>query len=159
MRKSKKNLHFQRKIMEKKLKPWLKLRVQKMPRSGWIRAIRESLGISIRQLAGFLGINQGNVSRLEQREIKKKITLETIHRVAEAMDCKFIYAIVPKDTFPNLDAIVSQQANRLAQEILTQVEHTMRLERQGTGVNKQEKKNLSEKLKQTVDPRIWDKRK
>ena len=102
-----------------------------MPRSGWIKAIRESLGISIHQLAGLLGIDKGNVSRLEQREVKKKITLESIHKVAEAMDCEFIYAIVPKNSIPSLDAIVSQRADELAQEILTQAEHTMRLEKQG----------------------------
>ena len=57
------------------------------PVRGWIKAIREALGMSTAQLAKRLGIKQPSVVELEQSEAKGTIELATLRRMAEALDC------------------------------------------------------------------------
>src|ERR1700693_1868187 len=65
------------------------------PVRGWIKALREALGMSTAQLAKRLGIRQPSLVALEQSEAKGTIELATLRRVAEALDCTLVYALVP----------------------------------------------------------------
>lgn len=65
-------------------------------RKGWLREIRVALGISSMELAKKLGINRSEIYREEEREAGKRISLAVLERVAEAMDCRLVYAVVPK---------------------------------------------------------------
>ena len=65
------------------------------PVRGWIKAIREALGMSTAQLAKRLGIKQPSLVALEQSEAKGSIELATLRRVAEALDCTLVFALVP----------------------------------------------------------------
>ena len=65
------------------------------PVRGWIKALREALGMSTAQLAKRLGIKQPSLVALEQSEAKGTIELATLRRVAEALDCTLVYALVP----------------------------------------------------------------
>jgi predicted DNA-binding mobile mystery protein A len=65
------------------------------PNRGWIKAIREALGMTTVQLAKRLGVKQPSVTALEQSEAKGTIELATLRRVAEALDCVLVYALVP----------------------------------------------------------------
>jgi predicted DNA-binding mobile mystery protein A len=72
-------------------------------RAGWLREIRVALGVSVPELAGKLGINRSEIFRIEERETRKRITLETLERMAEALDCRLVYAVIPKKgTFEDL---------------------------------------------------------
>src|SRR5258707_8758655 len=73
------------------------------PARGWIKAVREALGMSTAQLAKRLRIKQPSVIALEKSEAKGTIELATLRRVAEALDCTLVYTLVPKKP---LDAIV-----------------------------------------------------
>ena len=106
-----------------------------------------------------MGINQATALRYEQRETEDKITLETLSKVAEAMDCKLVYAIVPREPHKNLKDILNKHASELALDILKRTEHTMKLEIQGTGLSKLDAENLAEELVENVDGRIWDREK
>jgi predicted DNA-binding mobile mystery protein A len=97
------------------------------PYKGWIRAIRDSLGMTTIQLAQRLGVSQPRISAIEKNEVNNSLTLETLMRVAEALDCRFVYALVPNSS---LDDLVRQQARKVALESLSQVEQSMRLEDQ-----------------------------
>jgi len=66
-----------------------------VPVRGWIKGIREALGMSTAQLAKRLGIKQPSLVELEQSEAKGSIELATLRRVAEALDCTLVYAFVP----------------------------------------------------------------
>lgn len=155
MRTNKKALEQQRRVMDKKLQSWLHLRAEKAPPVGWLRAIRGALGISSRQLAQIIGVDSSAIIRLEEREPTGKITLELLNRAAQSMDCKVIYAIVPNDESESLEAIVERRARKAAQELLQKVEHTMRLEGQGSPSSKAELEKLAKDLKEKMDPRIW----
>jgi predicted DNA-binding mobile mystery protein A len=99
-----------------------------MPRAGWVKAIREALGLTAKQLATRLGVVQSRLSTIEKVELTGATTIKTMRETAQAMGCTFVYAIVP--TKP-LDDMLRDQAVRKADQELARLHHTMRLENQG----------------------------
>src|ERR1700681_445515 len=95
------------------------------PVRGWIKAIREALGMSTAQLAKRLGIKQPSLVALEQSEAKGTIELATLRRVAEALDCTLIYALLPNQPLENA---VHERARDFARRRRGPVEHSMLLE-------------------------------
>jgi predicted DNA-binding mobile mystery protein A len=156
MRTNKKQLISQRRIIQQKMDRFAKLN-EPMPPSGWVKAIRGSLGLSIRQLAARVGVWHGSINQLEKRETKRRVTLESLDQAARAMDCKLIYAIVPQKSENTLDDIIDAHAKEAAARILRGVAHTMRLEAQGTSEKEisREIERIAQELKESVDPRIW----
>lgn len=67
-----------------------------LPKEGWLRTVRTALGMSGTQLAKKLGVTKARVSKAEQDEPHGSVTLKTMQTMAEAMDCKFVYTIIPK---------------------------------------------------------------
>jgi predicted DNA-binding mobile mystery protein A len=123
------------------------------PPRGWIRAIREALGMTAAQLAARLGIAQPSLTMLERNEIEGKIQLSTLKRVAEAMNCTLVYALVPNEP---LETFVRERARRVAAEQLKPVEQTMRLENQGLSRADRDA-ILDDYIRDTLDPRrLWD---
>jgi predicted DNA-binding mobile mystery protein A len=125
------------------------------PPKGWIRAIREGLGMTATQLAKRLSVTQATLSTLEASEARGTIQLATLHRVAEAMNCTLVYAFVPAEP---LEKIVQDRARIVASEHLKPIGHTMRLENQGLAPEEQEK-HLADYIRNELDPRrLWDQR-
>lgn len=81
------------------------------PQEGWLRTVRTALGMSGTQLAKRLGVTKSRVSKAEQDEPLGSVTLKTMRNMAEAMDCKFVYAVVPNE---NVDVIIGQRAKEKA---------------------------------------------
>lgn len=122
------------------------------PVRGWIRAIRDGLGMSSAQLAKRLGVKQPSVVALEQSEAKGTIELATLRRAAEALDCALVYALVPNKP---LETIVRDRARALARRRLTPVEHSMLLENQAVS-GKDSEAMLDEFVRETNPGRLWD---
>jgi predicted DNA-binding mobile mystery protein A len=99
------------------------------PPKGWIRAIRDALGMSGVQFARRQGIRPQSVEALEKSEAEGAIQLKTLRRAAEALDCSLIYALVPN---ASLDGTISDRARKMAIRDLGRVAHTMKLEAQET---------------------------
>lgn len=97
------------------------------PHKGWIRAIRDALGMSASELASRMGVRQQTISDIERSEQHDTIQLKTLERAAQAMDCRLVYAIVPNTS---LDETVNTQARRKAAEYLEAISHHSRLEDQ-----------------------------
>lgn len=97
------------------------------PNKGWIRAIRDALGMSGSELAARMGVSQQVVSEIERNERQFTVKLETLARAAAAMDCDLVYAFVPRTT---LEETVRAQARRKAAHHLAHVAHHGRLEAQ-----------------------------
>lgn len=91
--------------VKKMMKPWYLLRQHQKPEMGWIKSIRIALGITTKQLAEKMGIAQPNIIAIEERELLRTISLETLDKAARAMNCKLIYAIVPNEDFTTAEAI------------------------------------------------------
>src|SRR5216684_1741050 len=122
------------------------------PVRGWIKAIREALGMSTAQLAKRLRIKQPSVIALEKSEAKGTIELATLRRVAEALDCSLVYALVPKKP---LEAIVRGRARTFARRRLEAIEHSMMLENQKVR-RKNPEAGLDELVRETNPRLFWD---
>ncbi|MEW6776648.1 MAG: mobile mystery protein A [Bdellovibrionota bacterium] len=107
------------------------------PVRGWIKAIREAIGMSSAQLAGRLGVTQPTVTEIEQSEVKGTIQLNTLRRAAEAMNCTLVYTLVPKAP---LETMVQERAREVVRRRLRSVEHSMALEDQAVPSKEFEKR-------------------
>ena len=122
------------------------------PARGWIKAVREALGMTTAQLARRLGIRQPSVVALEQSEAKGTIELATLRRVAEALDCTLVYVLVPKRS---LEDIVRDRARAFARRRLEPIEHSMLLENQTVAARDIEMQ-LDEIVRETNPRLFWD---
>lgn len=102
-------------------------RVPARPSRGWLRAIRDALGMSGRQLGDRIGVSQQRVSKIEQSEADGTITLNSLRDAADALGCELVYALVPRTS---LQGLVVERARQKAKEIVGAVDRTMRLEDQ-----------------------------
>jgi predicted DNA-binding mobile mystery protein A len=98
------------------------------PPRGWLRAIRDALGMPAVQLARRLGMKAQSIADIEKSEASGTIQMKTLRRVAEALDCVVVYAIVPKTS---LEDMVDARAREIAVKELARIAHTMDLEAQG----------------------------
>lgn len=127
-RKSSEMLALQRRQLDERL---TKLPPLEAPGAGWIRTIREALGMTMAQLGTRLGISPQSVQDLEQREMKETISVAKLREAAEALDCDLKLTFIPRSS---LESAIHQQATRKAREERNRLIHTMRLEAQGEGV-------------------------
>jgi predicted DNA-binding mobile mystery protein A len=125
------------------------------PPKGWLRAIRNALGMTTAQFARRLGVSQPRIVELEQSEAAGSVTLHTLQRAAEALGCRLVYALVPERPLAD---IVNDRAKLVAERQSASVEHTMRLEDQAvqgktarTGLRRQ---LLGELMRHPA--RLWD---
>lgn len=98
------------------------------PPTGWIRAIRTALNMSMEQLGRKLSIRKQSVNKLEQREKDGTISLKSLKDVAKALDMHFVYGFIPKDG--SLEALIERKANEIAKKIVLRTSNTMKLEDQ-----------------------------
>ena len=97
------------------------------PHRGWIRAIRDALGMSANEMAQRMGVIQQNVFQFEKSEVNDRIQLRTLRQAADALNCDLVYMLLPRT--PLADA-VKAQARRKAEGIIDPVAHHSRLEDQ-----------------------------
>ncbi len=157
MKTNKRSHIIQRKLIDKKVRPWLGLRSDRVPPTGWLKAIRGALGINTRQLAARLGVRHAAILQFERREAQGKVSLETLQKVARAMRCQFIYAVVPEAPFASLESVMDAQAAEAARAMISRVDHTMRLEQQSLSPEGSSEQilELADQLKAEVDPSLW----
>ena len=143
-----------RRSLDRVLTPYHKL-PRRRPLKGWIRAIRDALGMTAEQLGERLGITQPSVQRLEQSEAEDTIQLNTLRRVAEALDCEVVYALVPRE---NLQKVYDRAAREVARLELGAISHSMALEDQAVE-DEDEDDRLSRFIAEELDPReVWMRR-
>lgn len=128
----------------------------KLKTSGWLKDIRETLGISSTQMACLLGMTRPAYHKIERNEAAQTASLKTIKKAAEAMDCRIVFAIVPKDG--SLRHLIERRARQVARRILARVFHTMALENQSVSMREQERqiKELANELIENQDKRLWN---
>lgn len=118
--------------------------------SGWIKTVREAIGMTVSQLAARLGVTQPRITKMESNEDNLK--LSTMKKAAEAMNCDFVYYFKPKTTFQNL---VDEQAQKKAAEVLKTVNVNMALENQEIAED-EAVKDFASDLINTKIKQIWD---
>lgn len=118
--------------------------------SAWIKTVREAIGMTVSQLAARLGVTQPRITKMESNEDNLK--LSTMKKVAEAMNCEFVYYFKPRTTFQNL---VDEQAQKKAAEVLKTVNLNMALENQEIAED-EAVKDFASDLINTKIKQIWD---
>ena len=113
------------------------------PRTGWIRAVRTALRMSQAELATILQMNQKSLHQLEASEANMKIRLESLEKVANALDCDLVYAFVPRKP---LHDRYRDRAHDIAAAQLTNVANTMALEDQSITFTKKKVDALANEL-------------
>ncbi len=73
------------------------------------------------------GISTSTISQAERREAEGHITVETLRKVAEAMNCEFKYMFVPKS---DMNTFIQKKAYEKAKRILESADLHMSLEDQ-----------------------------
>jgi predicted DNA-binding mobile mystery protein A len=141
-----------RRSLDERFKTLPSTRAFTPPVRGWIRAIREALGMSSRQLAVRLGKHPTSIRDIESSEQKGTIQLSTLRQVAEKLNCTLVYALVPHDS---LEATAEKRAHDVARKLLQSVSHTMRLEQQD--VSKEALEKQLDLFAREISPRVlWD---
>ena len=126
------------------------------PRGGWVSAVRRALGMTGAQLAARMGVSRSTVQAMEAAEARRRITLDSLDRLARAMDCTVVYALVPRGG--SLDAVRQARAHVLAGEMLAPTGRSMALEAQDVaaeGMDRQ-RKLLAESLLQGSPRKLWE---
>jgi predicted DNA-binding mobile mystery protein A len=126
------------------------------PPTGWVRATRTALGMSLEQLGKRLGMSRQGVRTIEIREAEGAITLKSLREAAQALDMDLVYGFLPKDG--TLDALVERKAQELATRIVARTSNTMKLEDQENSMMRL-KKAIAERtamLKHEMPKVLWD---
>ncbi|MDE0498381.1 MAG: mobile mystery protein A [Acidimicrobiaceae bacterium] len=97
------------------------------PPQGWVRTLRDSLGMTSGDLARRMGVHPSRISAIERGERERTLKLDTLIRVADAMQCDLVYALVPRTS---LNGMVADQARRSAVKHACSVMAHSRLEDQ-----------------------------
>lgn len=140
--------------VDQRLAPWRRMANDVPPRGGWLRAIRKALGMSAAQLAGRLGVAQQAIVNFERNEAAGKITLQSLQRVAQALDCRVVYAVVPNKPLAQMRRA---RALVLADQLVRPVAHSMKLEAQGVSdkETQRQRKGLADEILRGSARKLW----
>jgi predicted DNA-binding mobile mystery protein A len=125
------------------------------PRSGWIRSIREALGMTQSQLGAKLGISRQSVQDFEKAEVERRITLDSLDRLARAMGCRLVCALAPETG--SLEDLRTRRAEAIADAMLEPTTHSMKLEDQGVSkrTRQRQRKELIDTLLTGSARNLW----
>ncbi len=143
-----------RRSLDRTLAPLLKL-PRRRPQRGWVRAIRDALGMTAEQLGDRIGVTQSTIQRLETSEAADTIQLNSLRRLAEGLGCELVYVLVPRET---LSATYDAAARDVARRELARVSHSMALEDQAVD-DAGDEERLRQFIAEGLNPReIWARR-
>lgn len=127
-----------------------------VPPTGWIKAIRTSLGMSMQQLGNRLGVTRQTIHDLEQREKDGSVTIKYLCQVAAALDMELVYGFIPKDG--TLEALIDRKASELAEKIVLRTSRNMLLEDQENSAERIEQaiRERAEEIRYTMPKYLWD---
>jgi predicted DNA-binding mobile mystery protein A len=126
-----------------------------MPKGGWIRAVREALGMSMAQYAQRLNKASSNAFQIERAEVSGSITLSRLRKAADALKCDVAVVLVPRTP---LESIIRERARALAERRIGRIRASMDMEKQS--ISKPEIERLIEETTQDIidrgDPELWN---
>lgn len=106
------------------------------PHDGWVRTLRQALGMTTEQMAKRMGVTRQAVLQLEGAERRKSATWTSLRKAADAMDCDVVYALVPRGS---LNQVLLRQGRKQAERHLARISHSMRLDAHVVGPVEQER--------------------
>jgi predicted DNA-binding mobile mystery protein A len=150
---SKKSLQIQQ--LNSKMLAFASLQKVAPPPTGWIKAIRNAIGMSMLQLGKRLSITKQSVQDIERREKDGSISIKALREAARALDMQLVYGFVPNDG--SLEALIDRKAKELAMQIVQRTSNSMKLEDQEN--SKQRIEAIEERatiIKNEMPKTLWD---
>ena len=141
--------------LDEALAPFQDLRYRPVPRGGWLRTIREALGMTARQVAARSGKSKTTVLSTERNEARGTVQLDSLRHLADALDCDLLYAIVPRTS---LRERLDRQARAIASKTVGRVSRSMELEQQGVSEEERARQidELAEEVLRARKRDFWD---
>ncbi len=141
--------------LEDTLRPFRRVARAAIPNGGWIRAIREALGMTNVQLARRTHKAPQTIEDIQKSEANGTIQLNTLRELAEALNCTVVYALVPNKP---LTQMLRDRAQEKAQSRLRTISHSMRLEDQGVGPREEARQLeiLAQRLLAGSPKKLWE---
>ena len=126
-----------------------------VPSEGWIRTVRKALNMSGAQLGRLMGITRGAVSNNEKAELSGGVTIKTMQQMAEAMGCRFVYAVVPEK---DIAEVVRKRAMDKARTQVKEASILMALEDQALSKSKLDKEidRLAKEMLENGGSNLWN---
>ncbi len=151
---SKQSLQIQQ--LNGKMLPYISVQKVTPPPTGWIKAIRTAIGMSMLQLGKRLSISKQGVQDIERREKDGSITIKSLREAAKAMDMQLVYGFVPADG--SLEQLIERKAKELATQIVLRTNNTMKLEDQQNTKQRIEKaiQERAVAIKNEMPKSLWD---
>jgi predicted DNA-binding mobile mystery protein A len=142
--------------LNSKMRVFATLKQVAIPPTGWVKAIRLAIGMSMQQLGNKLNITKQGVMDIEKREKEGSITIKSLREVAHALDMQLVYGFVPNDG--SLDALIEKRAIALATQIVMRTSTTMKLEDQANSKKRIEKaiKERAAIIQKEMPKILWD---
>jgi predicted DNA-binding mobile mystery protein A len=140
--------------LEDKLARLREMTSVELPADGWIRTLRQALGMSTEQLARRMGVTRQAVLQLELAERRKTATWTSLRKAADALDCDVVYAVVPRGS---LNQVLLRQGRKQAERHLARVAHSMKLDAHMVGTAEQERQieELASHLASMRSKALW----
>lgn len=144
-----------RQYREKLNQAALKFQSFTLPSEGWIRTTRKALDMSGAQLGRRLGKTRALVSNTEKAELDGGVTLKTMRSMAEAVNCRFVYAFVPEES---AETIIRRRAREKARQRVMEASSHMALEQQTISQSQIEFEieRLAENILREQPSCLWD---
>jgi predicted DNA-binding mobile mystery protein A len=126
------------------------------PPTGWVKAIRNAIGMSMLQLGNRLSITKQSVQDMESREKDGSISIKALREAARALDMQLVYGFVPNDG--SLEALIDRKAKELATQIVMRTNNSMKLEDQQNSKQRIEKaiQERAFAIKTEMPKTLWD---
>ncbi|MBK6604635.1 MAG: mobile mystery protein A [Leptospiraceae bacterium] len=142
--------------INKRFSKWENLKTLEIPSEGWIHSIRVAIGMNLRQLGKRLGITPQSAKELEKREKSGSLTLRGLQEVANALNLKLVYILLPNQK--TLKEIIEERSLVLAQEIVLRTSQSMKLENQKVSKERIQVaiKEKAEEIQKEMPSYLWD---
>lgn len=142
--------------LESKIEKFARAGSDTLPNGGWVKAIRNALGMSARQLGKRLNLTRQGIHEIEKREADGSITIKALRETAEALEMKLVYGFIPIDG--SLEALIEKKARVLALQIVHRTNISMKLEQQEIAPQKiayaiEERTNM---IKEEMPKTLWE---
>ncbi len=150
----KKSLQLQQ--LNNKMLAYASLQKVAPPPTGWLKAVRTALGMSLQQLSKRLSITKQSMQEIEQREKDGSITIKSLREAAKALDMQLVYGFVPLDG--SLEELINRKARELAMQIVLRTSNSMKLEDQENSKQRIEKaiEERAAVIKNEMPKALWD---
>jgi len=151
---AKKSLQLQQ--LNNKMLNYATLKQAAVPPTGWIKAIRTAIGMTMQQLGNKLSVSKQGILDIEKREKEGAITIKSLKEIARVLDMQLVYGFVPNDG--SLDDLIEKRAIELATKIVLRTSHTMKLEDQANSNKRIEMaiKERAKEIKNEMPKILWD---